>query len=73
MTDGWEVGTYAGLERVRARELARLTPQQRLAWLEEAQELAHASGALSRSRAAKQRAIDTLWGGHGPVTVPPGG
>lgn len=73
MTDEWAVGTFDGLERVRARELAGLTPQQRLAWLEEAQELAHASGALARSREAKQREIDVLWGEPGPVAGRPKG
>ena len=51
--DEWGAATWAGLERAQLK--AALA--QRLAWLEEAMRLAHASGALpvqSRSQAEPQ-------------------
>ena len=44
--DPWETVTWAGLERAQFRDVLSATPAQRLAWLEEAMRLAHASGAL---------------------------
>ena len=65
MSDGWESATFEGVVRVRARELARTTPEERFLWLMDALELAAASGALTRVRAEKQAACDRLWRGQG--------
>ena len=34
MADAWDEATYAGKERAQRSRIARLTPQERLAWLE---------------------------------------
>jgi len=39
-------GTWADVERAQLETMLMATPAQRLAWLEEALRLAHASGAL---------------------------
>ncbi len=61
-TEPWARATFAGTERAQADVIASLTVDQRIALLEELLALAEASGALQRSREAKQRAIDELWG-----------
>lgn len=75
--DPWEAATFDGLERVQRRAQAASTPQQRLDWLGQAKDLALASGALTRTLAAKQRKLNALWaaatrkngvdGGPGPM------
>jgi hypothetical protein len=45
-TDPWEAATWEGARRVRLRAALSATPAQRLAWLEEALELAYRAGAL---------------------------
>lgn len=48
-TERWDV-TWADLERAQLDTMLAATPAQRLAWLEEAMRLAHASGALAAAR-----------------------
>lgn len=43
----WDA-TWAGTRRAQLKAAMSATPEQRLAWLEEAMRLAHASGALPR-------------------------
>ena len=62
----WSAGTWEGLELAPARQVAAATPQQRMAWLEDALRLAYASGALQRARRERQRAADELWRGSEP-------
>ena len=45
----WDV-TWADVERAQLETMLAATPAQRLAWLEEAMRLAHASGALAAAR-----------------------
>jgi hypothetical protein len=59
--DRWQEATFAGTEAAQARRLAALTPDARLALLEQLLELAEASGALRRAREDKQRTLDQLW------------
>lgn len=60
-TDPWTRATFAGTERAQADLIAQLTPDERVALLEELLDVAEASGALQRSREEKQRAIDRAW------------
>ena len=46
------VGTWADVEQAQLETMLMATPAQRLAWLEEALRLAHASGALGDDRSA---------------------
>ena len=46
------VGTWTEVEQAQLETMLRATPAQRLAWLEEAMRLAHASGALGAERGA---------------------
>lgn len=62
-SDPWTRATFAGTEAAQAAVIADLTAEERLALLEELLEVAHASGALARARAAKQAALDKVWGG----------
>jgi uncharacterized tellurite resistance protein B-like protein len=59
--DLWSRTTFAGTEQAQADVVAELTPDERLALLEQLLDIALESGALQRSRVAKQRAIDKLW------------
>ncbi len=61
-SDPWARGTFAGTEAAQAAVIAALTAEERLVLLEELLEIARASGALARSREAKQAALDKLWG-----------
>lgn len=65
----WSAGTWEGLEREQRRRIAAATPAARLAWLEDALRLAHASGALQRARDERQRECDELWGDSEPAVV----
>lgn len=60
---GWEAATFKGAEREREHRIARATPAERLAWLEEALRLAAVSGALQRARSERQAACDREWAG----------
>ena len=44
----WEFATWEGARRATFRSQLSATPAQRLAWLEEALELAYRAGALNR-------------------------
>ena len=57
----WSAATFEGVEGERERNIARATPAQRLAWLEEALHLAAASGALARVRAERQATCERTW------------
>jgi hypothetical protein len=59
--DPWGRATFAGTERAQADIVADLTTDERLALLEQLLDIAEASGALQRSREAKQRELDELW------------
>lgn len=59
--DGWERATFAGTEQAQARLAAELTPDARLALVEQLLEMAEASGALRRAREDKQEELDGLW------------
>jgi len=47
-TEKWEFATWEGARKEQFRLALSATPAQRLAWLEEALEIAHRSGALER-------------------------
>ena len=47
--EGWDV-TWEDVERAQLETMLSATPAQRLAWLEAAMRLAHASGALPAAR-----------------------
>lgn len=59
--ESWAAATFAGAAEEQARKVARLTPTERVALLEELLELAAASGALAKSRELKQKDVDTMW------------
>lgn len=61
MTDPWVEATNAGKERAQRTRLARLTPQQRLAWLEDSLLEAERTGVLAQIRQCKQRAVLRAW------------
>ena len=48
-SERWDV-SWADVERAQLETMLAATPAQRLAWLEEAMRLAHASGALAAAR-----------------------
>ena len=48
--EGWDAVSWEGVERAQLKTMLAATPAQRLAWLEEAMRLAHASGALDAAR-----------------------
>lgn len=60
----WDSVTFEGARRATAARVAAAPPEQRLAWLEEALELASASGALARIRRQRQADIDERWAGE---------
>lgn len=62
-SDGWDVATHEGARRALRREVAALTPDQRLQWLDDALTMALASGALERSRERRQQECHLLWAG----------
>lgn len=50
-----ETGDWASVSRRQHRAWARLSPDERLRWLEDALQFAHACGALTRERQRRQR------------------
>lgn len=60
--DGWDAATFAGARDAHDRAVSDLTPEARVALLEQLLEVAVASGALQRARDEKQRTLDELWG-----------
>jgi hypothetical protein len=61
MTDAWDEATYVGKARAQRRRFASLTPEQRLAWLEDALIEAERTGVLARVRQRKQRDVVQAW------------
>lgn len=59
--DPWRRATFVGTELAQAEAIADLTPDERVALLEELLKIAEASGALQRAREEKQRQIDEAW------------
>ncbi|MBK5306423.1 MAG: hypothetical protein JJD92_07025 [Frankiaceae bacterium] len=59
--DPWSRATFAGTEQAQAELIADLTPDERLALLEQLLEIAEASGALQRACEDKQRTLDEAW------------
>ena len=49
-SQGWEAASWEGAERAQLETMLAATPAERLAWLEGAMRLAHASGALAAAR-----------------------
>lgn len=60
-SDPWASASYEGAEQRLRESVAAASPQQRLEWLEEALVLALTSGALERSRQARQLACEQQW------------
>lgn len=56
-----DVVTYAGAAEANRRAWAAATPTQRIEWLEQAQEIALASGAFEREIARRVRAQAGDW------------
>ena len=48
--EGWDAASWESVERAQLETMLAATPAERLAWLEEAMRLAHASGALAAAR-----------------------
>jgi hypothetical protein len=61
MSDTWGEATFAGKAAAQRQRLARLTPEQRLAWLEDALIEAERTGALTKARQRKQDALISEW------------
>lgn len=59
-------GTSDGVAAVAAR--AAMPLEDRLSWLGEAVELAHATGALAATRARRQAEVDAWWAGVGTAS-----
>ena len=71
-SDVWDRGTFAGTEQAQAEVIAKLTPDARVALLEQLLEIVEASGALKLAREQKQRALDAVWS-CGPDQSPSAG
>jgi uncharacterized tellurite resistance protein B-like protein len=61
MSDPWARATFRGTRQAQAEVIAALTPDERIALLEELLEVAQASGALQRARDDKQHQLDLAW------------
>ena len=61
MSDVWKEATYAGKAVAQRQRLASLTPEQRLAWLEDALIDAERSGVLTKARQRKQLDVVSGW------------
>ncbi len=61
--DPWEEATFEGLERAQRRRVAAWSPQERLAWLEDAVRDLSERGLLVELRERKQRAVMAAWEG----------
>lgn len=59
--DGWDAATFAGAQAAQDRDISDLTPDARVALLEQLLAVAIASGALQRARDEKQRVLDEMW------------
>ena len=69
--DDWDRATFAGTERAQAKVIASLTPDARIALLEQLIDVAQASGALQLAREHKQRALDDRWNGSAAGAAAP--
>lgn len=58
-TDQWDGGWDAD-RRTKREAWSSMTPAERLAWLEEALDLAYRTGALAEDRRRRQHAADQL-------------
>lgn len=59
--DPWEEATFEGLERAQRRRVAAWSPQERLAWLEDAVRDLSERGLLVALRERKQRDVMAAW------------
>lgn len=66
--EDWSAATFEGAAEHQRRAAAAASPARRLAWLEQALQLAEDSGALARVRRDRQRECNLAWG-----EVPPAG
>jgi hypothetical protein len=60
-TDPWEEATFEGLERAQRRRVAVWSPEERLAWLEDAVGDLAERGLLAALRERKQREVLAAW------------
>jgi hypothetical protein len=60
-TDPWEEATFEGLERAQRRRVAAWSPEERLAWLEDAVRDLAERGLLAALRERKQREVLAAW------------
>jgi hypothetical protein len=60
-TDSWEEGTFDGLERAQRRRVAAWTPEERLAWLDDAVDDLSERGLLGALRERRQREVVNAW------------
>jgi hypothetical protein len=67
-----DVVTFAGAAEANRRAWAAATPTQRIEWLEQAQEIALASGAFEREIARRAWAQAGDWPSLNGLTAPPG-
>jgi hypothetical protein len=59
--DRWDEGTFTGAAVAQTRRLGRLTPEQRLEWLEAALRDADQAGILVEVRRRRQHAAMDVW------------
>lgn len=67
MADTWDEASFAGITAARTRRWARMTPQQRLEWLEAVLREADRAGVLVQVRRRRQDEALKAWenpGGH---------
>ncbi|MDP3713215.1 MAG: hypothetical protein Q8R60_12125 [Mycobacteriales bacterium] len=67
--DGWEAATFEGAVTAQRLALAALTPQERLAWLDDAVHAVAAQGALSALRERERRCALEAWAATDPDRV----
>lgn len=60
-TDPWEEATFEGLERAQRRRVAAWSPEERLAWLDDAVHDLDERGLLATLRERKQRETIDAW------------
>lgn len=62
-TDPWEEATFEGLERAQRRRVAAWSPEERLAWLDDAVRDLSERGLLAALRERRQRDVMAAWEG----------
>jgi hypothetical protein len=60
-TDPWQEATFEGLERAQRRRVAAWSPEERLAWLDDAVDDLIERGLLGALRERKQREVMDAW------------